>query len=72
MIINYSLSKPSDLTAIVYNQLGEKHIQIPQFRQNTGDFSLRLNLEGLPAGMYSVQIVAGVESIATGKFIISH
>ncbi|MAT38337.1 MAG: hypothetical protein CL946_01900, partial [Ectothiorhodospiraceae bacterium] len=59
--LTYSLETAGTITIAVYDQLGRKVRTLHQGTMQRGTHSERLDLTGLPAGVYSVVLNAGTE-----------
>ncbi len=69
--ISCNLVKSSMISVEVYNSLGRCVLRtIPEW-QHPGEFVKTMDVKDLANGFYSVQILAGGETITTGKLIIS-
>ena len=58
-IISYSLPSPMQTTLAVYDLLGRQVAVLVDQRQLAGEYTIRFNGAGLPAGVYFYRLSAG-------------
>jgi len=58
-IITYSLSQSGPTRLILYNLLGERIETLINQYQSIGNYSYKLNLSGLPSGVYIYTLISG-------------
>ena len=70
--MTYELAEAGRVTVSIYNMMGMKVMDVASFRQESGQYELRLSTESLAAGMYSCRITfEGANSwVKTTKLII--
>ncbi len=68
-IIQYSISKPSDVTLKVFNVTGSLEKVLISEYQPVGKYMIEFNSEGLTSGVYFYQLIAG-DFISTKRMIL--
>ena len=68
-VINYSLSKASDVHLIIYNMLGQEVATLVNTKQEAGIFSIEFNASNLTSGIYFYSIKAG-EFVSVRKMLL--
>ncbi|MEX2116997.1 MAG: T9SS type A sorting domain-containing protein [Bacteroidota bacterium] len=61
--IRYGISEASNVSAVVYNMLGQKVTTVFEGRKEPGTHQLRFNASNLPSGVYLLRIQAGSNSM---------
>ncbi|HSR18519.1 MAG TPA: T9SS type A sorting domain-containing protein, partial [Ignavibacteriaceae bacterium] len=70
-IIHYQLPFRSFVRLDVYDLLGREITTLVNEEQNTGEYSVHFNSQGLPSGIYFYRLAAGSQTI-TKKMVIVH
>lgn len=69
-IITYSLSQSGQTSLVIYNLLGERIKTLINQYQSIGNYSYKLNLGGLPSGIYIYTLISG-NTISSKKMILT-
>ncbi len=67
--VRYELSRPGNVELRLYNILGQQVRLLAQGRHEAGSYSRRINITGLPAGLYFYQLQTS-QQITTKKLVI--
>ncbi|MCI0450499.1 MAG: T9SS type A sorting domain-containing protein [Chlorobi bacterium] len=71
-IINYQLPRESEVNLDVFNAIGQNIKTVVNGKQQAGYYSIALNFQNLPSGVYFYQLIAvDNEIIETRKMILS-
>jgi len=68
--LSYTLAIPAKISVNIYNSLGKCVLQTNPTMEQPG-FSKTINIEGLPNGIYSVQLMEDGKIAASGKLVVS-
>jgi hypothetical protein len=70
-MVSCTLATPMTISVEVYNSLGKCISKSAEELQQPGKFAKTLDLEGKPAGLYTVQIMGNGELVSSGKLLIA-